>query len=122
MAAGRWNNVMSASGLPSMTTHSASLPGVSVPSSRSTPRISAEPAFDRALREGRAALSRADRGVAYRRAQALLVRDMPRFHFVQHGSHLAHRTEFTGWSWDDGVRGTVPFWSLEHVRLVTERR
>jgi ABC-type transport system substrate-binding protein len=75
-----------------------------------------DPEFDRALRAGRAGLTREARGAAYRQALALLVRDMPRFHFVQHGSHLAHRTAFEGWSWDDGIRGTVPFWSLEHVR------
>lgn len=78
----------------------------------------AEPAFDGALRRGRATVERGERAAAYRDAQALLVRDMPRVHLVLHGSHLAYRTEWTGWSWTDGVRGSLPFWSLERVRAV----
>ena len=81
----------------------------------------ADPEFDGALRRGRATLERGARAVAYRDAQALLVRDMPRLHLVLHGSHLAYRTEWTGWSWTDGLRGRLPFWSLEGVRAVGAR-
>ena len=31
---------------------------------------------------------------------------------------LPYREEFTGWSWSDGVRGTVPFWYHGKVRRV----
>lgn len=77
-----------------------------------------EHALDAALRRGRATDDRSSRAAAYREAQALLVRDLPRLHLVLHGSHLAHRTEWTGWSWTEGIRGTLPFWSLERVRAV----
>jgi hypothetical protein len=36
--------------------------------------------------------------------------------FLQHGEHLPYRTEYAGWSWSDGVRGTVPFWYHGKVR------
>ena len=39
---------------------------------------------------------------------------------MQHGEHLPYRTEFTGWSWSDGVRGTVPFWYCGKVRAAVE--
>jgi peptide/nickel transport system substrate-binding protein len=71
---------------------------------------------DRAFREGRATVDRAERGKHYRRLQEALAEDIARVPFMQHGEHLPYRTEFTGWSWSDGVRGTVPFWYHGLVR------
>jgi ABC-type transport system substrate-binding protein len=71
---------------------------------------------DRAFREGRGTVDRAERGKHYRALQAALAEDIARVPFMQHGEHLPYRTEFTGWSWSDGVRGTVPFWYHGRVR------
>ncbi len=71
---------------------------------------------DRAFREGRGTVDRAARGAAYRELQSALAADIARVPFLQHGEHLPYRTEFTGWSWSDGVRGTVPFWYHGKVR------
>jgi hypothetical protein len=48
--------------------------------------------------------------------QAALAEDIARVPFMQHGEHLPYRTELTGWSWSDGVRGEVPFWYHGRVR------
>jgi peptide/nickel transport system substrate-binding protein len=71
---------------------------------------------DRAFREGRGTVDRAERGKHYRELQSALAEDIARIPFMQHGEHLPYRTEFTGWSWSDGVRGTVPFWYHGMVR------
>ena len=68
------------------------------------------PEVDRAFREGRATTDRAERGQHYRALQTELAKDIARVPFMQHGEHLPYRPEYTGWSWSDGVRGTVPFW------------
>lgn len=73
-------------------------------------------AVDRAFREGRATVEREERGKHYRALQAALAEDIARVPFMQHGEHLPYRTEMTGWSWSDGVRGTVPFWYHGLVR------
>jgi ABC-type transport system substrate-binding protein len=73
-------------------------------------------AVDRAFREGRASVDRAVRGRHYGDLQTVLAEDIARVPFMQHGEHLPYREEFTGWSWDDGVRGTVPFWYHGKVR------
>lgn len=75
-------------------------------------------AVDDAFRAGRATIARADRGRHYRALQAALADDIARVPFMQHGEHLPYREEFTGWSWSDGVRGTVPFWYHGLVRGV----
>jgi peptide/nickel transport system substrate-binding protein len=72
--------------------------------------------LDRLFDVGKSELDQAKRAVAYKAAQAIIVRDMPRVHLLIHGNHLAHRDRWTGWSWDSGVRGTLPFWSLEKLR------
>jgi peptide/nickel transport system substrate-binding protein len=71
---------------------------------------------DRAFREGRGTIDREARGRHYRALQETLAIDIARVPFMQHGEHLPYRTEFTGWSWSDGVRGTVPFWYHGKVR------
>jgi peptide/nickel transport system substrate-binding protein len=73
-------------------------------------------AVDRAFREGRATIDREARGRHYRALQDALAADIARVPFMQHGEHLPFRTEYTGWSWSDGVRGTVPFWYHGKVR------
>lgn len=73
-------------------------------------------AVDRAFREGRGTVDRAARGQHYRDLQATLAADIARVPFMQHGEHLPFRPEYTGWSWSDGVRGTVPFWYHGKVR------
>jgi peptide/nickel transport system substrate-binding protein len=83
------------------------------------PRNSARynnPGVDEAFRLGRATVDRAERGEHYRRLQAILAEDIARIPILQHGEHLPYRPEFTGWSWSDGVRGTVPFWYHGLVR------
>ena len=75
-------------------------------------------AVDTAFREGRASVDRAVRGQHYRALQTTLAEDIARVPFMQHGEHLPYREEFTGWSWSDGVRGTVPFWYHGKVRRV----
>jgi peptide/nickel transport system substrate-binding protein len=74
------------------------------------------PEVDRAFREGRASVDRVERGAHYKRMQAILAEDVARIPLIQHGEHLPFRPEFTGWSWSDGVRGTVPFWYHGYVR------
>jgi peptide/nickel transport system substrate-binding protein len=71
---------------------------------------------DRAFRVGRGTTDRAKRGEQYRELQAALAEDIARVPFMQHGEHLPYRTEYTGWSWSDGVRGQVPFWYHGLVR------
>jgi peptide/nickel transport system substrate-binding protein len=75
-------------------------------------------AVDNAFRDGRASVDRAVRGQHYRDLQTALAADIARVPFMQHGEHLPYRVEFTGWSWSDGVRGTVPFWYHGKVRKV----
>jgi peptide/nickel transport system substrate-binding protein len=82
---------------------------------RNTMRYS-NPVVDRAFRDGRATIDREERGRHYKALQAALADDIARVPFLQHGEHLPYRTEFTGWSWSDGVRGTVPFWYHGLVR------
>jgi peptide/nickel transport system substrate-binding protein len=77
------------------------------------------PAVDTSFREGRATIDRAERGRHYRALQATLAADIARVPFMQHGEHLPYRKEFTGWSWSDGVRGSVPFWYHGKVRKAT---
>jgi peptide/nickel transport system substrate-binding protein len=74
------------------------------------------PTVDDAFRAGRATVDRAERGVHYRALQTVLAEDIARVPFMQHGEHLPYRPEMTGWSWSDGVRGTVPFWYHGLVR------
>ncbi len=75
------------------------------------------PAVDQAFSAGRATTDRAERGAHYRTLQTELANDIARVPFMQHGEHLPYRTAFTGWSWSDGVIGTVPFWYHGKVRL-----
>ncbi|CAN5248355.1 ABC transporter substrate-binding protein [soil metagenome] len=76
----------------------------------------ANPAVDRAFKEGRGTTDRKKRGEHYRELQTALAEDIARVPFMQHGEHLPYRTEFTGWSWSDGVRGEVPFWYHGRVK------
>ena len=71
---------------------------------------------DEAFRLGRASIDLEERGRHYKRLQQLLADDVARIPLIQHGEHLPFRPEFTGWSWSDGVRGTVPFWYHGTVR------
>ena len=73
-------------------------------------------AVDHAFRAGRGTIDRAARGRHYRELQTILAADIARIPFMQHGEHLPYSTKFTGWSWSDGVRGTVPFWYHGKVR------
>ncbi len=73
-------------------------------------------AVDAAFKAGRATVDRTERGRHYRALQAALAADIARVPFMQHGEHLPYREELTGWSWSDGVRGTVPFWYHGLVR------
>lgn len=73
---------------------------------------------DAAFRDGRATVDLGERAAHYRALQAALANDIARVPFLQHGEHLPYRPEFTGWSWSDGVRGTVPFWYHGRVRKV----
>jgi peptide/nickel transport system substrate-binding protein len=83
--------------------------------SRNTMRYH-NPVVDQAFVDGRSTIDRAERGGHYRRLQSALAEDIARVPFLQHGEHLPYRTELTGWSWSDGVRGTVPFWYHGLVR------
>jgi hypothetical protein len=56
------------------------------------------------------------RGPAYREALRVLAHELPRIPLMQHPIHVAYRTAWAGWSWDEAVRGTLPFWSFEQVR------
>jgi len=71
---------------------------------------------DRLFGKGRAAVDHAVRGPAYREALRILAYELPRIPLMQHPIHVAYRTDWVGWSWDDGVRGSLPFWSFERVR------
>jgi peptide/nickel transport system substrate-binding protein len=75
------------------------------------------PDIDAAFRDGRASVDLEERGKHYKRMQAILAEDVARIPLIQHGEHLPFRPEFTGWSWSDGVRGTVPFWYHGKVRV-----
>ena len=86
---------------------------------RATRCATATTAVDRAFREGRATIDRDERGTHYRALQTALADDIARVPFMQHGEHLPYRPEYTGWSWSDGVRGTVPFWYHGKVRRVS---
>lgn len=74
------------------------------------------PEVDALLAAGRMSTEISVRGPAYRKALAILAHDLPRIPLMQHPLHVAYRTEWEGWSWDDGVRGSLPFWSFERVR------
>lgn len=74
------------------------------------------PIVDEAFIAGRATANKQERGEHYRRLQAALAADIARVPLLQYGEYLPYRTEFTGWSWSDGVRGTVPFWYHGKVR------
>jgi peptide/nickel transport system substrate-binding protein len=78
----------------------------------------ANPRIDDLFVQGRAAVNRDERGAHYRAIQALLADDIARVPLMRHGEHMPYRPEFTGWSWSDGVRGTLPFWSHAKVRRV----
>jgi ABC-type transport system substrate-binding protein len=71
---------------------------------------------DRAFREGRGTIDRTERGRHYRALQDALAADIARVPFMQHGEPHPYRPGYTGWSWSDGVRGTVPFWYHGKVR------
>lgn len=73
---------------------------------------------DECLRAGKAVFDTAERGKHYKRLQAALAEDIARVPLMQYGEYLPYRTEFTGWSWSPGVRGTVPFWYAGKVRPV----
>ena len=75
------------------------------------------PAVDDAFQKGRASIGLEERGMHYKRLQAILAEDIARIPLIQHGEHLPFRPEFTGWSWSDDVRGTAPFWRHGAVRL-----
>jgi len=76
------------------------------------------PIVDEAFQLGRATVDLDERAGHYRQLQSALAEDIARVPFLQHGEHLPYRPEFTGWSWSDGVRGTVPFWYHGKVRKV----
>jgi peptide/nickel transport system substrate-binding protein len=78
----------------------------------------ANPQIDALFVQGRAATDRAERGTHYRAIQAILADDIARVPLMRHGEHMPYRPEFTGWSWSEGVRGTLPFWSHQKVRLI----
>jgi peptide/nickel transport system substrate-binding protein len=79
---------------------------------------------DEMFLRGKATSDRSGRAVAYRAAQRVIAAELPRVHVIRHVNHHAYRTAWSGWSWEPPARGTVPFWSLEHVRARTpeERR
>lgn len=76
----------------------------------------ANPELDRLLAAGRAAVEPAVRAPAYHQALRILAQELPRVPLLQHPIHVAYRTAWAGWSWDDGVRGSLPFWSFAQVR------
>ncbi|MFW6075451.1 MAG: ABC transporter substrate-binding protein, partial [Chloroflexota bacterium] len=76
------------------------------------------PIVDEAFREGRATPNKQERGEHYRRLQSALAADIARVPLLQYGEYLPYSDKFTGWSWSDGVRGTVPFWYHGKVRKV----
>jgi peptide/nickel transport system substrate-binding protein len=77
------------------------------------------PVVDECFEKGRGTVDRAERGEYYRRLQQALADDVARVPFMQYGEFLPYRTEYTGWSWSDGVRGSVPFWYHGKVRKVS---
>jgi peptide/nickel transport system substrate-binding protein len=76
----------------------------------------ANPEVDRLLEAGRAAVEPAVRAPSYQQALRILAHELPRVPLLQHPIHVGYRTAWAGWSWDDSVRGTLPFWSFEQVR------
>lgn len=76
------------------------------------------PVVDECFRLGRATLERAERGRHYRKLQAELAREIARVPFLRYGEYLPYRTEFDGFSWSDGVRGTLPVWCMGRVRRI----
>lgn len=73
---------------------------------------------DECFRAGKAATDRQERGEHYKKLQAALAEDIARVPLLQYGEYLPYSTAFTGWSWSEGVRGTVPFWYHGKVRTV----
>ena len=73
---------------------------------------------DECFRLGRSVVDRKERGLHYKRLQEELARDIARVPFLRYGEYLPYRTEFDGFSWSDGVRGTLPVWSMAKVRRV----
>ena len=71
---------------------------------------------DDCFRRGREVIDRQARGAHYKKLQAELANDIARIPFLRYGEYLPYRTEFTGFSWSDGVRGTIPVWSMGQVR------
>jgi ABC-type transport system substrate-binding protein len=71
---------------------------------------------DECLKSGKAVFDTAERGRHYKRLQSALAADIARVPLIQYGEYLPYRTEFSGWSWSDGVRGTVPFWYAGKIR------
>ena len=79
-------------------------------------RTVSSPVVDECFRLGRSSVDRADRGEHYKKLQAELAKDIARVPFLRYGEYLPYRTEFEGFSWSDGVRGTIPVWSMGKVR------
>ncbi|MGH2713902.1 MAG: ABC transporter substrate-binding protein, partial [Thermoleophilaceae bacterium] len=77
--------------------------------------------LDELFRKGKATHDLAERGAAYKAAQAIVVRDMPRIHLIRHVNHHGYRSRWSGWSWDPSIRGTIPFWDLERIRRSSDR-
>lgn len=77
------------------------------------------PVVDECFEKGRGAVDRAERGRYYKQLQQALADDVARVPFMQYGEFLPYRTEYIGWSWSDGVRGSVPFWYHGKVRKVS---
>ncbi|MEZ4521431.1 MAG: ABC transporter substrate-binding protein [Thermomicrobiales bacterium] len=71
---------------------------------------------DECLKAGKSVFDTEERGKHYKRLQSALAADIARVPLIQYGEYLPYRTEFTGWSWSDGVRGTVPFWYAGKIR------
>ncbi len=73
---------------------------------------------DDCFRKGRSTIDRQERGQYYKQLQAALAADIARVPFLRYGEYLPYRTEFDGFSWSAGVRGTVPVWYMGKVRRV----
>jgi ABC-type transport system substrate-binding protein len=72
-------------------------------------------ALDEQFEKGKSTHVREERAAAYREAQRIIVEDLPRIHLIYHVNHHGYRTRWAGWSWTPGVRGRIPFWSLERI-------